>query len=270
MIAEIAQGCLYQEPSSIYRNAFYGMTGLVLLCLWISETLGKPLQYSKFWKSSSSASQKSKQTYLPSKIGMLIFYTPALLVGISSFLLYPNGDIRFLLLKSAITIHFLKRDLEVLFLHKFSGFIGLGTAIIISATYFTMAASIVYFQHQTQVFTEPLTDLKYVGILVFLLGISGNFYHHYLLSTLRRDEKSDKGYKIPRGGLFSLVVCPHYLFEILTFIGISFISQTLCSYLCTIGSAFYLLARSNATRKWYLSKFEDFPKNVKALIPYVL
>ncbi|KAI3470673.1 hypothetical protein Pfo_027336 [Paulownia fortunei] len=264
MIAEIVEGCVYQEPSSIYIKAFYGVTLLALLYLGISEVIGKHLQYSKFW---NSGSKKSTQVLLSSKIGMLLLYTPALLAGISSFWLFPNGGIRFLMLKSALTIHFLKRVLEVLFIHKFSGFMVLDTVIIISATYFTSAASMVYFQHQTQGFPEPLIDLKYLGLLVFLVGICGNFYHHYLLSKLR--EKNDKMYKIPRGGLFSLVICPHYLFEILTFIGISFISQTLFSYFCALGSALYLLARSYATRNWYLSKFENFPKNVKALIPYV-
>lgn len=157
--------------------------------------------------------------------------------------------------------------LQVLFLHKFSGFIVLPTAIIVSATYFTAAAGMVYFHHQTHGIPEPSIDLKYLGLLLFLVGIFGNFYHHFLLSKLR--DKSDKGYKIPRGGLFGLVICPHYLFEILTFIGLSFISQTIYSYLCALASALYLLGRSHATRNWYLSKFENFPKNVKALIPYV-
>ncbi|MBA0571140.1 hypothetical protein Golob_004730, partial [Gossypium lobatum] len=77
--------------------------------------------------------------------------------------------------------------------------------------------------------------------------ISGNFYHHYLLSKLRT--KGDKEYKIPKGGLFELVICPHYLFEILEFLGISLISQTLYSFSVTLGSALYLMCRSYVTRK---------------------
>ncbi|KAK4435942.1 Steroid 5-alpha-reductase DET2 [Sesamum alatum] len=126
----------------------------------------------------------------------------------------------------------------------------------------------IYFQHRVEGFPEPLVDFKYVGVLVFLVGVVGNFYHHYLLSKLR--DGNDKGYKIPRGGLFDLVICPHYLFEILIFIGFSFISQTLFSYLCAVGSTMYLLARSCAIINWYLSKFKVFPRNVKALIPYVV
>jgi len=102
--------------------------------------------------------------------------------------------------------------------------------------------------------------------VLFLIGISGNFYHHYLLSKLRGE--GEREYRIPKGGLFELVICPHYLFEIIGFLGISFISQTSYAISFTLGSIFYLMGRSYATRKWYLSKFEDFSEDVKALIPY--
>ncbi|PIN20614.1 Steroid reductase [Handroanthus impetiginosus] len=264
MIPETLQNFVYQESPSIYTKCFYVMNFLALLYLGISEFTGNHLQYSKFW---NLGSKKSGGILLRSKVGMLILYTPSVLAGLSSFVLFPTAKIRVLMLKSAITLHFLKRDLEVLFLHKFSGFMVLDSVITISAAYFASAVSLIYFQHRTEGLSEPLIDLKYVGILVFLGGICGNFYYHLLLSRLRK--KGDEGYKIPRGGLFNLVICPHYLFEIVTFIGISFISQTTLSYFCALGSAFYLLGRSYATRNWYLSKFEDFPKNVKALIPYV-
>ena len=152
--------------------------------------------------------------------------------------------------------------------HKYSGEMGLDSMIIILVSYFTLSSSLIYTQQLTQGLPQPSTDLKYPGIVLFLVGIIGNFYHHYLLSKLRA-KGGKKEYKIPNGGLFELVICPHYLFEILGFLGISLISQTLYSFSVTLGSAFYLIGRSYVTRKWYLSKFEDFPKHVKALIPFV-
>ncbi|KAL2549121.1 3-oxo-5-alpha-steroid 4-dehydrogenase family protein [Forsythia ovata] len=243
------------------------MSVMILLttaCLALWESMGKHLQYSKFW---NMGSNKSHQILLSSRTGMLFLYTPAFLAGLASFWIFQDGGTRFMMLKFAVTFHFLKRDLEVLFLHKFSGFMVLDSVIIISVSYFTAAASMIYLQHLTLGFREPLVDLKYLGLLLFLVGICGNFYHHYLLSKLR--EKNEKGYKIPRGGLFSMVICPHYLFEIIVFLGISLISQTPFSYSTALGVALYLVTRSYATRKWYLSKFENFPKNVKALVPYV-
>ena len=158
----------------------------------------------------------------------------------------------------------------------------ISSAILISLSYFSSTANLIYFHYNKLLYPTqgsidhldhenqpPLIDMKYTGVVLFLLGISGNFYHHFLLSKLRKKGEEEKSYKIPKGGLFGLVICPHYLFEIIEFLGISFISQTLFGYFFTIGTIFYLMGRSYATRKWYISKFEDFPKDVKALIPFV-
>jgi very-long-chain enoyl-CoA reductase len=137
--------------------------------------------------------------------------------------------------------------------------------IPITLSYFTSSVFIIYAQHQAQGLPEPEIDLKYPGIALFVVGISGNFYHHRLLSKLR--SKNDKEYKVPKGGLFDLVICPHYLFEILGFLGISLIAQTLYAFSFFVGTTLYLMGRSYVTRRWYLSQFKDFPKDVKALIP---
>jgi len=140
------------------------------------------------------------------------------------------------------------------------------SAIPISLSYCLSSATLIYAQHLTSNLPEPPIDLLYPGIVLFLVGVTGNFYHHYLLSKLRG--KGEKEYKIPKGGLFDFVICPHYLFEIIGFYGFSFISQTLYSFSFAVGTTLYLLGRSYATRRWYLSKFDDFPKNVKAIIPF--
>ncbi|KAJ4978352.1 hypothetical protein NE237_009132 [Protea cynaroides] len=235
-----------------------------------SEVRGEHLQYSKFWNVNLQKKKKKtieKEVTVPSRTGMLILYTPAFLAGLASFAIFPHEGLRFMLVDSALTIHFFKRVLEVLFIHKYSGRMVLDSNIPITFSYFISTVTMIYAQHLTQGVPEPEFDLKYIGIVLFLVGIGGNFYHHYLLSKLR--EKSDQGYKIPKGGMFNLVICPHYLFEILGFVGVSFISQTLYSFSFLMGTILYLMGRSYVTRKWYLSKFENFSKEVKCLIPYV-
>ncbi|KAK6933636.1 3-oxo-5-alpha-steroid 4-dehydrogenase, C-terminal [Dillenia turbinata] len=157
---------------------------------------------------------------------MLILYTPAFLAGVASFALFPNEGLRFLLLSSALTIHFFKRDFEVLFIHKYSGMMVLDSVVPISLSYFISTVSMIYAQHLTQGFPEPPIDLKYPGVALFLVGIGG-------------------------------------------FVGVSFISQALYPFALTLGTTFFLLGRSYATRNWYRSKLEDFPKDVKAMIPFV-
>ncbi|XP_057735026.1 uncharacterized protein LOC130950523 isoform X1 [Arachis stenosperma] len=259
---------VFPPPASAVVSAVTVGSFLVLAYSGVSEMIGKQLNYSKFWNAATEK-QKNKNIKVSSRVGMVLLYGPAFLAGAASFWLYPNEGLRSTLLNSAVTLHYFKRLFEVLFVHKYSGYMYLDSAIPITLSYFVSAATMTYSQHLTvtEGLPQPQIDLMYPGVAVFLIGIIGNFYHHYLLSKLRGE--GEKEYKIPKGGLFGLVICPHYLFEITVFYGISMISQTVYSLCFAIGTTFYLVGRSYATRKWYLSKFEDFPKNVKAVIPFI-
>lgn len=265
----IMQKIIFPAPASGLMTAISAASFIGITASGISEVRGKHLQYSKFWKAGSqNRSPLIKQIKLPSRAGMLLLYAPAFLAGAASFFLFPDEGLRFLLVQLAVSIHFFKRIFEVLFIHKYSGGMILDSALTISLSYFVSSAFMIYAQHLTHGSTEPAVDLMYSGVLVYVIGICGNFYHHYLLSELRGNE-GEKEYKIPRGGLFDLVICPHYLFEILIFWGIFFISQTVYAFCFALATTFYLMGRSYATRKWYLSKFDHFPNHVKALIPFV-
>ncbi|CAI0464587.1 unnamed protein product, partial [Linum tenue] len=63
-------------------------------------------------------------------------------------------------------------------------------------------------------------------------ALAVHFFKRVFESKLRSsgDDGKKKEYKIPKGGMFELVICPHYLFEILGFYGIALISQTLYSF----------------------------------------
>ncbi|KAK4284001.1 hypothetical protein QN277_000894 [Acacia crassicarpa] len=257
---------LFPPPPSLFVSAMSAISLVSLARAGFEEIKGKHLQYSKF--QNVNPSTKKEKIQLSSKSGMLLLYTPAFLAGAASFYVFPHEGLRTTFVQSALTLHFFKRVLEVLFVHKYSGTMPLDSAIPITLSYFLSTATMLYAQHLTLGLPEPPIDLKYPGILLFFIGIFGNLYHHYLLSKLRGS--GEKEYKIPKGGLFGLVICPHYLFEIIGFYGISFISQTLYAFSFTLGTTFYLVGRSCATRRWYQSKFEDFPQHVKALVPFVL
>ncbi|CAL5076745.1 unnamed protein product [Urochloa decumbens] len=230
---------------------------VTLAVLAFSEFRGANLAYSKFGGGGAPR--------LPSRAGMFLIYAPALAAALASFAVEgPRAQ----LLAAAVAVHFLKRVLEVLFVHTYSGSMPLGTSLLISSCYLFNAAAMVYVQHLSHNLQEPAVDLLCLGLVVFAAGLAGNFYHHLLLSRLRSGA-GDKGYKIPRGGLFGLVVCPHYLFEIVGFVGLAMVSQTVYGLTVAVGSAAYLAGRSRATRMWYVSKFDEFPASVKALVPYV-
>ncbi|KAG6507343.1 3-oxo-5-alpha-steroid 4-dehydrogenase 1-like [Zingiber officinale] len=242
-----------------------------------TEAWGLNFTYSKFSPFSSSSSSyasgvKPSIRCVPSRTGMLLIYTPALVAAAAAaFLPGALAGERSWLLCFVLFVHFFKRVLEVLFIHQYSGHVPLNTALQISPGYLSATACLLHAQNLAV--HPPTLDLQLAGILLFLAGITGNFYHHLLLAGLRtnnNNNKGDKSYKIPKGGLFGLVACPHYLFEAIEFVGFALISQTLFASGVLVGTLGYLMGRSWATRKWYLSKFKgEFPRHVKALIPYV-
>jgi very-long-chain enoyl-CoA reductase len=95
--------------------------------------------YSKFAHSIDSQSQ----TMVASKSGMTIIYLPALL---ASTCLYLANSFEMLsvspLASLLVILHFLKRVLEVQFLHKYSGTVGLGTSSMIG-TYYALTAALI-------------------------------------------------------------------------------------------------------------------------------
>nr|ADE76340.1 unknown [Picea sitchensis] len=278
---------LLQGLPSVYIQASEIILIVTGLLLGFMEFKNINFNYSKFNRQGSSSPQISSRT------GMLIFYAPAFLVACfylfcklgwphASILLQKLGFLqlsitwqlqmeastRLLVLTVAVALHFFKRVVEVLFIHRYSGRIAIGTAIFISFVYSFEAVSFFYVMQISEGSPLPTMDLMPLGILLFVIGMGGNLYHHYLLSRLRKDGK--KGYSIPHGGLFEFVVCPHYLFEIIDFVGLAFISQTSFGF-CTATMIFlYLLGRSLSTRAWYVKKFEGFPSDRKALIPFVI
>lgn len=255
------------------------------------EVRGWNLGYSKF-----ASTVKWPSVQAPTRVCFTCFYLPAALLASLTLVAsagfapavaalqtmgiivpaaaVPEGGWRFPLFAAAVAIHFGKRTLETLFLHRFSGTADLLSAAMITVGYFTLALMMIAAQGSVAAAAaaaeapSTLVNLAPLGCLLFAVGIAGNLYHHYLLTLLRND--GSKRYKVPEGGLFHYVACPHYLLEIVTFIGMAFIGQNLFVLATAIFTILYLTGRSIATRKWYLNKLEDFPRKRRALVPFIL
>jgi hypothetical protein len=94
-------------------------------------------KYSKF--AADLKEESEKEAMVSSKLGMLIIYTPSLLVSMAFTFILPNflgnGPASPSLASWMLLIQFGKRDLEVLFLHKYSGHTLLGLARFIGTYY---------------------------------------------------------------------------------------------------------------------------------------
>ena len=156
---------------------------------------------------------------------------------------------------------------QCLFVHKFSGYTNLDSLFFIASTYASFSGVLLVTQVLSTSLAAPSLDLKWLGFALFLVGITGNGYHHWLLSTLRKG--GEKKYVVPQGGLFGLFVCPHYVFEMITFVGIAFMSQTVVGWSIAVVVVSYLTGRSISSKQWYRKKVDGFPKDRSVLIPGV-
>jgi 3-oxo-5-alpha-steroid 4-dehydrogenase 1 len=105
------------------------------------------------------------------------------------------------------------------------------------------------------------------GIAMFIGGFIINVYSDNILLNLRKPGETD--YKIPQKGLFKYVSAPNYFGEIVEWIGFAVASWSLPALSFAVWTIANLAPRAISNHKWYLDKFSDYPKNRKALIPFI-
>ena len=107
-----------------------------------------------------------------------------------------------------------------------------------------------------------------VGMVLFITGFIINKTADEKLRNLRKAHPGE--YLIPQGWLFNYISCPHYFGEIIEWMGWAVMTFSIP------GAAFFaftfanLFPRAIASHKWYKTNFPDYPKNRKAVIPFII
>mmetsp|Transcript_11727 Transcript_11727/g.23339 ORF Transcript_11727/g.23339 Transcript_11727/m.23339 type:complete len:253 (-) Transcript_11727:13-771(-) len=197
---------------------------------------------------------------IPSRVGMLLIYSPA--AAYSLYALF-NSTVASPTLIPLLLGHFAKRIFEVLFVHQYSGNTSLPLASFIGV-YYALVSALIVSASATVTVVDP--TMQCTGLALFGVGAVGNFYHHVLLSRLRR-EKSDSKYRMPVSGLFDYAAAPHYLFELIGWLGIGVTSQSLNGMLVFATMATYLGDRARAQNAWNAERFGEEWGDKKNLIP---
>ncbi|KAK5116381.1 hypothetical protein LTR62_007928 [Meristemomyces frigidus] len=127
-----------------------------------------------------------------------------------------------------ITLHFLKRELETLHVHRFSNATMPVLNIFKNSFHYWILAGllIAYFSYSPSSLTasDGNTTLTALGLALYVMGEAGNAYTHLVLRSLRSPGGTERG--VPRGIGFNWVTCPNYLFESVAWIGILVISRS--------------------------------------------
>ena len=138
------------------------------------------------------------------------------------------------------------------------------------------------------------------GILIWAAGFVGNIVHDEILHNIRRkkqaedakktpeqiakEKKKGEHYAIPHGLLYKYISYPNYFCEWVEWFGFALAASPLPSFrsweafLATITPPFLffvaevlvMLPRSIKGHQWYHSKFPNYPKERKAVIPFIV
>ncbi|CAG8384052.1 unnamed protein product [Penicillium salamii] len=175
-----------------------------------------------------------------------------------------------LLVCALLTLHFLKREFETIFVHRFSSATMPASNIVKNSAHYWVLAGFniaywVFRPDATAATSTPNEGLVYLGLAIFVFGELANLNAHYILRGLRRPGTTERG--IPSGFGFSLVTCPNYFFEILAWLGIFLVSQLSWSVLffTFVGGA-QMWSWGWKKEKRYRKEFGDKYKKKRAVI----
>lgn len=183
-------------------------------------------------------------------------------------------------------LHFLKREYETLFVHKFSNatmplfnifknsfHYWILNGVLCSLFVYT-PVNLKYSKNHLVSFLFNSSDWSPDYVILFLIIIGAFEYANYLthknLASLR--DSNPKNYEIPYGFGFDYVTCPNYTFEILSFLTFAIFSGNWSYFVFTFVAAVQMYIWAVAKHKRYLKTFgDDYKKlNRKVLIPFVL
>lgn len=107
-----------------------------------------------------------------------------------------------------------------------------------------------------------------IGVAIFVIGYAINKRADRILLALR--QPGETGYRIPRGWLYELVSCPNYLGEIMEWTGWAIATWSLPGLAFALYTVANVGPRALANHRWYRETFPDYPRQRRALVPFVL
>lgn len=237
--------------------------------------------YSQTLKWASSLNSSLSITSLLS----MDFYKSLISLAVNLYLQFPSIPLVNLLLFTPYTLHYVHRSLIYpLFLPPSSAPMP-ASVTFLAWSYcvwngFVQAMSLLIVQSYSNAW---IYDPRFVlGLFIWAIGAYINIQSDYHLLSLRNlakkealtsERKEDKGgrrYIVPTKGMFQYVSCANYFGEIVEWIGFAIACWSLSGLAFAAFTISNLLPRAIKHHSWYIEKFEDYPRNRKAVIPFIL
>ncbi|SCM07686.1 polyprenol reductase, putative [Plasmodium chabaudi chabaudi] len=119
---------------------------------------------------------------------------------------------------------------------------------------------------------HKITVLKLLSIILFIIGNLIQYDSHVRLAKLRSKalKNNESPYKVPYGGLFDFVSCPHYFSEILIYFSFFLSNLDIICILNCLMVLLILIKNGIQTHRWYLKTMQDtYPKQRRIIFPFL-
>ncbi|OJD14496.1 hypothetical protein AJ78_05146 [Emergomyces pasteurianus Ep9510] len=183
-----------------------------------------------------------------------------------------------LLFCTLIILHFVKRELETAYVHRFSRATMPALFVIRNSAHYWLLSGLnvaywVYAPTSKAAATtiesaNPL--LLYTGLVLFIFGQLANLNAHIVLRNLRQPGTNERG--IPSGFGFKWVTCPNYLFETIAWVGMYLVSGLSWSMVLFITVACApMITWAKMKERSYRKEFGDkYKKKRFAMLPGIV
>ena len=188
---------------------------------------------------------------------------------------YPAPTLSQTLSLAFIVLHFFKREMETILVHRFSAATMPAFNIFKNSAHYWILGglNIALFTYSPsqgcatahappRMFASlfPFYDgrafLPALATILFVVGELGNLSAHLTLRSLRKDGSGERG--IPRSGVFKLlpnVTCPNYTFETLAWIGIGLMNRSWSTALFAVVAVAQMAVWSKKKESRYRKEF---------------
>lgn len=164
--------------------------------------------------------------------------------------------------------HFMKRELESAFVHKFSHATMPMRNIVKNCVYYWTFAAFIGYVLCNPAFTQTSALQSNIGGALMVINELLNFAVHYQLSTMRKSD-GDTTRNVPQGPLFAYVSCPNYFFEIMSWVAFSIGTNMLSSWFFTLAGFVQMADWAKKKHRGYV-KADPANKKKACILPFIM
>lgn len=171
-------------------------------------------------------------------------------------------------------VHYTKRVLETLFVHRFSHATMPIMNLFKNCSYYWGFTAYVAYHVNHPLFTPPNCLQVLIGLGAFAFCQLGNLSIHLALRDLRPPGTNVRRIPVatsnPFTQLFNFVSCPNYTYEFGSWLSFTILTSCLPAFLFAFAGMYQMTLWALGKHKNYKKEFPDYPKQRKAIVPFVI